>query len=86
MIVCQASPAEPAPAQELEVAIDSGAYDVVIPSPLCSDIPLRASEQERSGLEYEVANSQSIPNERGTLVYDDDTRGTRAEAEHVSSG
>ena len=30
---------------------------------LCSDIPLRESEQQRSGLEYEVANGQSIPNE-----------------------
>ena len=34
-----------------------------MPISLCSDIPLRESEQQRSGLEYEVANGQAIPNE-----------------------
>ena len=48
---------------EIEVTIDSGACDIVMPISLCSDIPLRESEQQRSGLEYEVANGQSIPNE-----------------------
>ena len=60
---------------EIDVTIDSGACDIVMPISLCSDIPLRESEQQRSGLEYEVANGQSIPNEgeRRCLMM---TRGT----------
>ena len=49
--------------QEIEVTVDSGACDTVMPLSLCSEITLRESAQQRSGLEYEVANGQSIPNE-----------------------
>ena len=41
---------------EIEVTIDSGPCDTVMPISLCSDIPLGESEQQRSGLEYEVSN------------------------------
>ena len=49
--------------QEIEVTVDSGACDTVMPLSLCADITLRESEQQRNGLEYEVANGASIRNE-----------------------
>ena len=49
--------------QEIEVTVDSGACDTVMPLSLCSDIPRHESEQQRSGLEYEVANGACIRNE-----------------------
>ena len=49
--------------QEIEVTVDSGACDTVMPLSLCSEIVLRESEQQRNGLEYEVANGASIRNE-----------------------
>ena len=49
--------------QEIEVTVDSGACDTVMPLSLCSDIPRHGSEQQRSGMEYEVANGASIRNE-----------------------
>ena len=48
---------------EIEVTVDSGACDTVMPLSLCTDITLLESDQQRSGLEYEVANGASIPNE-----------------------
>ena len=36
---------------------------MILPISLCSDIPLRESVQQRSGLGYEVANGQIIPTE-----------------------
>ena len=49
--------------QEIIITIDSGACDTVMPLSLCGDIQVIASMQSRSGLEYEVANGESIPNE-----------------------
>ena len=49
--------------QEIEVTVGSGACDTVMPLSLCSDIPRHESEQQRSGMEYEVANGASIRNE-----------------------
>ena len=49
--------------QEIEVTVDSGACDTVMPLSLCSDIPRHESEQQRSGMEYEVANGACIRNE-----------------------
>ncbi len=48
--------------QELEVTVDSGACDTVMPFPLCSDIPLRESEQQRSCFlyTYDVADESSV--------------------------
>ena len=48
---------------EIEVTVDSGACDTVTPLSLCTDITLLESDQQRSGLEYEVANGASIPND-----------------------
>ena len=49
--------------QPFEVTVGSGACDTVMPLSLCSDIVCHESEQQRSGLEYEVANGASIRNE-----------------------
>ncbi len=49
--------------QEIEVAVHPGPCDTVMPLSMCSDIVLRESEQQRNGLEYEVANGASIRNE-----------------------
>ena len=46
--------------QLIEVTVDSGACDAVMQLWLCSDIVCHESEQQRSGLEYEVANGASI--------------------------
>ena len=43
--------------------MDSGACDTVMPMPLCSEIVLRESEQQRKGMEFEVADGASIRNE-----------------------
>ena len=45
------------------MTVDSGACDTVTALSLCSEIVLRESEQQRNGLEYEVANGASIRNE-----------------------
>ena len=48
--------------RELEVTVDSGACDTVLPTEECKEIRLHESEQSRKGLEYEVANGETIPN------------------------
>ena len=65
--------------QEIEVTVDSGACDTVMPLSLCSDITLRESEQQRSGLESEVANGASIRNEgeRRCLMMTRNARGPK---------
>ena len=49
--------------KEIEVTIDSGACDIVMPINMCSEIPLQESERQRKRMEYEVANGETIPNE-----------------------
>ena len=62
--------------KEIEVTIDSGACDTVIPSAECSEYKLHESEQSQSGMEYEVANGESIPNlgERRCLMMTEGSR------------
>ena len=48
--------------REVEVTVDSGACDIVIPADECEDIQTVESEQSRKGFEYEVANGDTIPN------------------------
>ena len=52
----------PASWRELEVTVDSGACDTVLPTDECKEIRLHESDQSRKGLEYEVANGETIPN------------------------
>ena len=49
--------------REIEVTIDSGACDTVMPLSMCSEITLHESERQRGRMEYEVANGETIPNE-----------------------
>ena len=48
--------------QEIEITVDSGACDTVMPTSLSPQILLLESAASRSGLEYEVANGQGLPN------------------------
>ena len=48
--------------REVEVTVDSGACDTVIPPEEYEDIPTVESEQSKQGFEYEVANGDTIPN------------------------
>jgi hypothetical protein len=58
---------------ELELTADSGACDTVIPRSFAESIPIMPSLASLRGMEYEVANGQSIPNlgERRCLVWTD---------------
>jgi hypothetical protein len=60
---------------EIEVTIDSGACDTVMPTRLCSHISIVTTEESRGGLEYEVANGETIPNvgERHCLLMSEDS-------------
>lgn len=65
--------------QEIEVTVDSRACDTLMPLSLWSDIPRHESEQQRSGLEYEVANGACIRNEgeRRCLMMTQDANGPK---------
>ena len=56
---------------EIELTADSGACDTVIPRAMADSIPIMPSLASLRGMEYEVANGQSIPNlgERRCLVW-----------------
>jgi len=56
---------------EVELTADSGACDTVIPRTTAEGIPIMPSLASLRGMEYEVANGQSIPNlgERRCLVW-----------------
>ena len=60
---------------EIEITIDSGACDTVMPESLCPHISLMSSESSRSGLEYEVANGEGLPNtgEKKCLMMTEDS-------------
>ena len=47
---------------EIEVTIDSGACDTVMPAAWCGHISILQSDDSRRGVEYEVANGETIPN------------------------
>ena len=46
---------------ELEITIDSGACDTAMPTKLCQHISVIETEDSRRGMEYEVANGETIP-------------------------
>jgi len=48
--------------REMEVTVDSGACDTVIPTEECKEIKIHESAQSKAGMEYEVANGETIPN------------------------
>ena len=47
---------------EIEVTVDSGACDTVMPAAMCGHISISQTEDSRRGVEYEVANGETIPN------------------------
>ena len=55
----------------IEVIVDSGACETVMPKDLCQLIPIVPSKQSLAKMEYEVASGKSIPNlgERRCEVY-----------------
>ena len=60
---------------EIEVTVDSGACDTVMPTSLLSHISIAASADSRRGMEYEVANGETIPNvgERHCMLMTEDS-------------
>ena len=46
----------------LDVTVDSGACVTVMPSGLCPGIPILENDLSRNGIEYEMANGESIAN------------------------
>jgi hypothetical protein len=66
MLIPHLSPVSFAPQsgwEYLEITVDSGACDTVLPSGMLSSIALEQSEGSKRGDEYEVANGHSIVNE-----------------------
>ena len=47
---------------EIEITVDSGACETVMPMSLCRGISVLTSKQQVEGVEYEVANGETIPN------------------------
>ena len=45
----------------IEVTVDSGACDTVMPLSSCSSIPTVPSNQSKAGMSYEVAGGGKIP-------------------------
>ena len=60
---------------EVEVTVDSGACDTVMPTKLCPHISVIATEDSKRGMEYEVANGETLPNhgERHCLLMTEDS-------------
>ena len=48
--------------QEIEITVDSGAYDTVMPVDMCGHISICSTPESRGGLTYEVANGECLPN------------------------
>ena len=46
----------------IEVTVDSGACDTVMPLSSCSNIPTVPSNQPKAGMSYEVGDGGEIPN------------------------
>ena len=47
--------------EEIEITIDSGACETVLPSRMLMSIKLQSNDASRRGDEYEVANGHTIP-------------------------
>ena len=47
---------------EIEVTVDSGACDTVMPTKMCTHISILDNDKRKRGFEYEVANGAGLPN------------------------
>ena len=67
---------------ELEVTVDSGACDTVVPLDAISHVSITPSPQSQAGLKYEAANGQEIDNvgEKKVLRYGTGVRESNAHA------
>ena len=65
---------------EIEITIDSGACDTVMPMRLCGHISVMETEDSKRGMVYEVANGEEIPNlgERHCLLMTEDSQNPKA--------
>ena len=61
--ISKLAPSNPEDWEEIEITIDSGACDTVLPSHMLPGVQLEDTEASRNGEEYEVANGHSIFNE-----------------------
>ena len=73
----------------LDLAVDSGASETVIPTNLVKSVSLTPSDASKRGVQYEVANGERIPNlgEKAFTAYTDKEgycRGIRAQVCDVS--
>ena len=61
--------------QEIEITVDSGACDPVMPEGMCPQICLVPSAYSKQGYEYEVANGAGLPNlgEKRCLMMTEDS-------------
>ena len=61
--------------QEIEITVDSGACDPVMPEGMCPQICLVSSAYSKQGYEYEVANGAGLPNlgEKRCLMMTEDS-------------
>ena len=57
--------------QEIEITVDSGACDIVMPTRMCAHISIVATAKSRSGFEYEAANGDGLLNMGIVDAYDD---------------
>ena len=60
---------------EVEITVDSGACDTVMPTSWCTHISIQQTAESKAGMEYEVANGETIPNvgERRCLLMSEDS-------------
>ena len=67
------------PWEEIEITVDSGACDTVMPREMCSGISVLQTPDSLRGMEYEVANGASLPNlgERRCLMMSEDSQITK---------
>ena len=67
---------------EVELTADTGACDTVMPRSMCSKIPIKPSLQSLRGMEYEVADGNTIPNlgERQCLMWAEES----TQARHIN--
>ena len=66
--------------QEIEMTVDSGACDTVVPTGMSPHISLLQNEFSKAGYEYEVANGAGLPNrgeKRCIMMTEDSTLGKR---------
>lgn len=49
--------------EEIELSVDSGATESVVPGSMPSSVPTQPGPASRRGVQYEVANGEIIPNE-----------------------